>query len=118
MVSEVVGFDVPRDQLLLHMQMCIFHFSINVCPVAQLLKLVLYLQSFFFHLFNMIDMGVLVLEVLTKADHLPIGRVQINGISQLSSTYEISGFFTMISPTSEKLGELQVRNAICLGTFD
>ncbi|XP_032879088.1 C2 domain-containing protein 3 isoform X1 [Amblyraja radiata] len=58
------------------------------------------------------DMGVLVLEVLTKADHLPIGRVQINGISQLSSTYEISGFFTMISPTSEKLGELQVSLAV------
>ncbi|XP_072333244.1 C2 domain-containing protein 3 isoform X1 [Scyliorhinus torazame] len=58
------------------------------------------------------DMGTLVLEVMTKPDHLPIGRVQINGISQLSPTYGISGFFTVISPTSEKLGELQVSLAL------
>ncbi|XP_051881826.1 C2 domain-containing protein 3 isoform X3 [Pristis pectinata] len=58
------------------------------------------------------DMGVLVLEVMTKPDHLPIGRVQINGISHLSPTYDISGFFTVISPTSEKLGELQVSLAL------
>ncbi|XP_069496239.1 C2 domain-containing protein 3 isoform X2 [Ambystoma mexicanum] len=54
------------------------------------------------------DMGVLVLEVMTKADHLPIGRVQINGLPHLSPTHPISGFFTVVSPTSEKLGELQV----------
>uniref|UniRef100_A0A674I1W8 C2 domain containing 3 centriole elongation regulator n=1 Tax=Terrapene triunguis TaxID=2587831 RepID=A0A674I1W8_9SAUR len=54
------------------------------------------------------DMGVLVLEVMTKPDHLPIGRAQINGLSQLSPSHPISGFFTIISPTSEKLGELQV----------
>ncbi|TFK04047.1 39S ribosomal protein L1, mitochondrial [Platysternon megacephalum] len=54
------------------------------------------------------DMGVLVLEVMTKPDHLPIGRAQINGLSQLSPSHPISGFFTVISPTSEKLGELQV----------
>ncbi|XP_072118892.1 C2 domain-containing protein 3 isoform X2 [Mobula birostris] len=58
------------------------------------------------------DMGVLILDVMTKADHLPIGRVQINGISQLSPTYDISGCFTVFSPTSEKLGELQVSLAL------
>ncbi|XP_075775699.1 C2 domain-containing protein 3 isoform X2 [Pelodiscus sinensis] len=54
------------------------------------------------------DMGVLVLEVMTKPDHLPIGRAQISGLSQLSPSHPISGFFTVTSPTSEKLGELQV----------
>ncbi|XP_053564712.1 C2 domain-containing protein 3 [Bombina bombina] len=54
------------------------------------------------------DMGALVLDVMTKLDHLPIGRVQINGIPQLSPTHPLSGFFTIVSPTSEKLGELQV----------
>ncbi|XP_074833928.1 C2 domain-containing protein 3 [Carettochelys insculpta] len=54
------------------------------------------------------DMGVLVLEVMTKPDHLPIGRAQISGLSQLSPSHPISGFFTVVSPTSEKLGELQV----------
>ncbi|XP_067889467.1 C2 domain-containing protein 3 isoform X3 [Heterodontus francisci] len=58
------------------------------------------------------DMGMLVLEVMTKPDHLPVGRVQINGISQLSPTCGISGSFTVISPTSEKLGELQVSLAL------
>lgn len=56
----------------------------------------------------LIDMGVLVLEVMTKSDHLPIGRVQISGLAQLSPTHPISGFFTIVSPTSEKMGELQV----------
>lgn len=54
------------------------------------------------------DMGSLVLEVLTKPDHLPIARAQVAGISQLSLTQPISGFYSLISPTSEKLGELQV----------
>ncbi|NWQ89231.1 C2CD3 protein, partial [Burhinus bistriatus] len=54
------------------------------------------------------DMGVLVLEVMTKLDHLPIGRVQITGLSQLSPSHPINGFFTIVSPTSDKLGELQV----------
>ncbi|XP_013000759.1 C2 domain-containing protein 3 isoform X3 [Cavia porcellus] len=54
------------------------------------------------------DMAVLVLEVITKADHLPIGRVQINGLAQLSPTHQINGFFTIVSLTSRKLGELQV----------
>uniref|UniRef100_A0A663LJU7 C2 domain containing 3 centriole elongation regulator n=1 Tax=Athene cunicularia TaxID=194338 RepID=A0A663LJU7_ATHCN len=54
------------------------------------------------------DMGVLVLEVMTKLDHLPIGRVQITGLSQLSPSHPISGLFTVVSPTSDKLGELQV----------
>ncbi|XP_071613890.1 C2 domain-containing protein 3 isoform X2 [Heliangelus exortis] len=54
------------------------------------------------------DMGVLVLEVLNKPDHLPIGKVEIPGLSQLSPSHPIKGFFSIISPTSEKLGELQV----------
>ncbi|XP_078196372.1 C2 domain-containing protein 3 isoform X8 [Callithrix jacchus] len=58
------------------------------------------------------DMAVLVLEVITKLDHLPIGRVQINGLAQLSPTHQINGFFTIVSPTSKKLGELQVSLAL------
>ncbi|XP_040901590.1 C2 domain-containing protein 3 isoform X2 [Toxotes jaculatrix] len=54
------------------------------------------------------DMGSLVLEVLTKADHLPIARAQVAGISRLSLSHPIGGFYTLVSPTSEKLGELQV----------
>ncbi|XP_056138770.1 C2 domain-containing protein 3 [Lampris incognitus] len=54
------------------------------------------------------DMGSLVLEVLTKLDHLPIARAQIPGISCLSLSHSISGYYTLVSPTSEKLGELQV----------
>ncbi|KAM5223563.1 C2 domain-containing protein 3 isoform 2-T2 [Hipposideros larvatus] len=58
------------------------------------------------------DMAVLVLEVITKLDHLPIGRVQISGLAKLSPIYHINGFFTIISPTSKKLGELQVSLAL------
>ena len=54
-------------------------------------------------------MGSLVLEVVTKPDHLPIARAQVTGIPQLSLSHAISGFYTLVSPTSEKLGELQVR---------
>ncbi|XP_074496633.1 C2 domain-containing protein 3 isoform X2 [Sebastes fasciatus] len=54
------------------------------------------------------DMSSLVLEVLTKPDHLPIARAQVAGISRLSLSHSISGFYTLVSPTSEKLGELQV----------
>ncbi|XP_040517816.1 C2 domain-containing protein 3 isoform X7 [Gallus gallus] len=54
------------------------------------------------------DMGMLVLEVLTKPDRLPVGRVQITELSQLSPSHPISGFFTIVSPTADKLGELQV----------
>ncbi|XP_056350914.1 C2 domain-containing protein 3 isoform X3 [Oenanthe melanoleuca] len=54
------------------------------------------------------DMGVLVLEVLTKLDHLPLGRAQITELSQLSPSHPIKGSFAVLSPTSEKLGELQV----------
>ncbi|XP_022063857.2 C2 domain-containing protein 3 isoform X1 [Acanthochromis polyacanthus] len=54
------------------------------------------------------DMGSLVLEVLTKPDHLPIARAQVVGISCLTLSHPISGFYTLVSPTSEKLGELQV----------
>ncbi|XP_070800210.1 C2 domain-containing protein 3 [Pituophis catenifer annectens] len=54
------------------------------------------------------DMGALILEVMTKSDHLPIGRVQIKGLAQLSPSHPISGFFTIVSPSSEKMGELQI----------
>ncbi|XP_034460102.1 C2 domain-containing protein 3 isoform X1 [Hippoglossus hippoglossus] len=54
------------------------------------------------------DMGSLVLEVLTKPEHLPIARAKVAGISRLSLSHPISGFYTLVSPTSEKLGELQV----------
>ncbi|XP_067102988.1 C2 domain-containing protein 3 [Osmerus mordax] len=60
----------------------------------------------------MTDMGSLVLEVVTKPDHLPIARSQVTGISQLSLSHAISGFYTLVSPTSEKLGELQVSIAL------
>lgn len=53
-------------------------------------------------------MESLVLEVLTKPDHLPIARAQVASISRLSLTQPINGFYTLVSPTSEKLGELQV----------
>ncbi|XP_014858921.1 PREDICTED: C2 domain-containing protein 3 isoform X2 [Poecilia mexicana] len=54
------------------------------------------------------DMGSLVLEVLTKPNHLPVARAQVAGISRLSLSQPISGFYTLVSPTSEKLGEVQV----------
>nr|XP_041569888.1 C2 domain-containing protein 3 isoform X5 [Taeniopygia guttata] len=54
------------------------------------------------------DMGVLVLEVLTKLDHLLLGRAQITKLSQLSPSHPIKGSFPVVSPTSGKLGELQV----------
>ncbi|NWW72184.1 C2CD3 protein, partial [Climacteris rufus] len=54
------------------------------------------------------DMGVLVLEVLTKLDRLPLGRAQITKLSQLSPSHPIKGSFAVVSPTSDKLGELQV----------
>ncbi|XP_074535960.1 C2 domain-containing protein 3 isoform X2 [Halichoeres trimaculatus] len=54
------------------------------------------------------DMGSLVLEAVTKPDHLAIARAQVAGISRLSLSHPISGFYTLVSPTSEKLGELQV----------
>ncbi|KAI5611166.1 C2 domain-containing protein 3, partial [Silurus asotus] len=53
------------------------------------------------------DMGSLVMDVLTKPDHLPIARVQIPGIAKLSLSHSINGSFTLVSPMSEKLGELQ-----------
>lgn len=58
------------------------------------------------------DMAVLVLEVITKFDHLPVGRVHISGLTQLSPTHQINGFFTIVSPASRKLGELQVSLAL------
>ncbi|XP_027703981.1 C2 domain-containing protein 3 isoform X3 [Vombatus ursinus] len=66
------------------------------------------------------DMAVLVLEVITKPDHLPAGRAQISGLSKLSPTNPISGFFTIVSPTSKKLGEIQILLALepLSATFD
>lgn len=58
------------------------------------------------------DMGYIVLEVLTKPDHLPIARAQVAGIPRLSLSTSINGFYTLVSPTSEKMGELQV--SLCL----
>ncbi|XP_071659726.1 C2 domain-containing protein 3 [Patagioenas fasciata] len=58
------------------------------------------------------DMGVLVLEVMTKLDRLPLGKVQITGLSQLSPSHPIKGVFSIVSPTSDKLGELQVSLAL------
>ncbi|XP_054649779.1 C2 domain-containing protein 3 isoform X3 [Dunckerocampus dactyliophorus] len=54
------------------------------------------------------DMGSLVLEVLNRQDHLPIARAQVTEISRLSQLHAISGFYTLVSPTSKKLGELEV----------
>ncbi|NWH40327.1 C2CD3 protein, partial [Chloropsis hardwickii] len=54
------------------------------------------------------DMGVLVLEVLSKLDHLLLGRAQITKLSQLSPSHPIKGSFAVVSPASDKLGELQV----------
>ncbi|XP_029411745.1 C2 domain-containing protein 3 isoform X2 [Nannospalax galili] len=44
--------------------------------------------------------------------YLTVGRVLINGLAQLSPTHQINGFFTIVSPTSKKLGELQVSLAL------
>ncbi|KAI4887265.1 hypothetical protein NFI96_021660 [Prochilodus magdalenae] len=70
--------------------------------------------------FQQHHMGSLVLDVLTKPDHLPIARVQIAGIARLSLSHSINGFFTLVSPTSEKLGELQVTLALepLIETYD
>ncbi|XP_053363285.1 C2 domain-containing protein 3 isoform X2 [Clarias gariepinus] len=57
-------------------------------------------------------MGLLVLDVLIKPDHLPIAQVQILGIAELSLTYSISGSFPLVSSVSEKLGELQATLAL------
>ncbi|XP_077350359.1 LOW QUALITY PROTEIN: C2 domain-containing protein 3 [Festucalex cinctus] len=54
------------------------------------------------------DMGNLVLEVLSKQDHLPVARAQVREISRLSHSQPITGFHTLVSPTSKKLGELEV----------
>ncbi|XP_077467505.1 C2 domain-containing protein 3 isoform X1 [Stigmatopora argus] len=54
------------------------------------------------------DMGNLVLEVLRKQGHLPIARVQVKEISRLSQSQPITGFHTLMSPTSKKLGEVEV----------
>ncbi|XP_034024238.1 C2 domain-containing protein 3 isoform X2 [Thalassophryne amazonica] len=54
------------------------------------------------------DMGSLFLEVRTKLDHLLIARAQVAGISRLSVSHPISGFYALVSPTSERFGDLQV----------
>lgn len=62
----------------------------------------------FIYLFILTDMGFLVLEVLTNPDHLPIARAQVLGISHLSLSRPLNGFYSLLSPTSKKLGELHV----------
>ncbi|XP_051933692.1 C2 domain-containing protein 3 [Hippocampus zosterae] len=54
------------------------------------------------------DMGNLVLEVLSEQDHLPVARAQVQEISRLSRSHPITGFHTLVSPTSKKLGQLEV----------
>ncbi|XP_028855569.1 C2 domain-containing protein 3 isoform X2 [Denticeps clupeoides] len=58
------------------------------------------------------DMGSLVLEILTKPDRLPMARAEVTGIARLSLSQSISGFYAVVSPTSEKMGELQVALAL------
>ncbi|XP_064000135.1 C2 domain-containing protein 3-like [Pogoniulus pusillus] len=58
------------------------------------------------------DMAVLVLEVMTRAGQLPVGRVQVPGLCQLSASNPISACFSIVSPTSETLGQLQVSLAL------
>ncbi|XP_061828586.1 C2 domain-containing protein 3 isoform X5 [Nerophis lumbriciformis] len=54
------------------------------------------------------DMGSLTLEVLNKQDHLLIAQAQVTEIARLCQSYTISGFYNLLSPTSQKLGELEV----------
>ncbi|XP_061733333.1 C2 domain-containing protein 3-like isoform X5 [Nerophis ophidion] len=54
------------------------------------------------------DMGSLTLEVLNKQDHLLIAQAQVTEIARLCQLHTISGFYTLLSPTSQKLGELEV----------
>lgn len=54
------------------------------------------------------EVGVLILEVLTKPDHFPLGRAEIIKLSQLSPSHPTRGSSAVVSPTSDKLGELQV----------
>uniref|UniRef100_UPI00358F5501 C2 domain-containing protein 3 isoform X2 n=1 Tax=Myxine glutinosa TaxID=7769 RepID=UPI00358F5501 len=55
------------------------------------------------------DMGSLMLEVLSRTDQLALGKVQIHGLATLSVTNPIQGSFPIISPSSEKLGDLQAK---------
>ncbi|XP_040487252.1 C2 domain-containing protein 3 [Ursus maritimus] len=51
-------------------------------------------------------------EVITKLDHLPIGRVQISGLAQLSPTHHINGFLPLFHQHPRNLENLQVSLAL------
>ncbi|XP_049582446.1 C2 domain-containing protein 3 isoform X2 [Syngnathus scovelli] len=54
------------------------------------------------------DMGSLVLEVLSKHDCLPVAHARVPDISRLSQSQPITGFYALVSPSSKKLGQLEV----------
>ena len=54
------------------------------------------------------DMGSLILEILSGAMMVSVGTAEIPGIGQLSPTRSIVGFFPIVSPTDEKIGDLHV----------
>ena len=54
------------------------------------------------------DMGSLVVDVLSGPMMVPIGTAEIPHVGQLSPTRSIIGFFPIISPTEEKIGDLHV----------
>ena len=58
------------------------------------------------------DMGGLVAEVLSGNVMIPIGTAEIKNLGQLSPTRSIVGFFPIISPTEEKIGDLHVNLVI------
>ena len=54
------------------------------------------------------DMGSLILEILSGAMMVSVGTAEIPGLGQLSPTRSIVGFFPIVSPTDEKIGDLHV----------
>ncbi|XP_077975258.1 C2 domain-containing protein 3-like isoform X1 [Styela clava] len=55
-----------------------------------------------------VDMGSIVLEVLTSPKSVPLGRIQIPKVASLSSSNPIHDYFPIISPSSRKIGELHI----------
>uniref|UniRef100_F7AQD6 C2 domain-containing protein n=1 Tax=Ciona intestinalis TaxID=7719 RepID=F7AQD6_CIOIN len=54
------------------------------------------------------DMGSVTFDIQASPKSLPIGRVQVPGISSLSASNPIRGFFPIISSSSRKMGELHI----------
>ena len=54
------------------------------------------------------DMGSLIVEILSGTMMVSIGTAEIPHLGQLSPTRSIIGFFPIISPTEEKIGDLHV----------